>query len=225
MTEGIKIYNLKPADATNFTQLSLLQADDYISRESKTTRNVLWSRASVCMCVCVCVCLSVCLSAAACLQYCTDPDVTWGSGRGCPLVVHYWANLQSVLWQHYGNAWQSQAVIRQAQHTPHAAAIKSTRLLRVRRYLQRGRSISSILRPGVATRTRNVSEYMLALALCLVNVRGRMVEDEPSGPVGPVAPRAPRTPARPGSPRKPCGPLGPVAPVPPLAPVWPVCPV
>jgi len=64
----------------------------YISRESKTTRNVSWSRASVC----VSVCLSVCLSAAACLQYCTDPDVTWGSGRGCPLVVHYWADLQSV---------------------------------------------------------------------------------------------------------------------------------
>jgi len=59
------------------------------------------------------------------------------------------------LWQHYGNAWQSPAVIRQAQHTPHALrtharthapAIKSTRLLRVRRYLQRGRSISFILR-------------------------------------------------------------------------------
>ena len=41
------------------------------------------------------MCLSVCLSAAACLHYCTDPDVTWGSGRGCPLVVHYWADLQS----------------------------------------------------------------------------------------------------------------------------------
>jgi len=34
--------------------------------------------------LCVCLCLYVCLSAAACLQYCTDPDVTWGSGRGCP---------------------------------------------------------------------------------------------------------------------------------------------
>jgi len=40
----------------------------------------------------VCVCLSV----AACPHYCTDPDVTWGSGRGCPLVVHCWADLQSV---------------------------------------------------------------------------------------------------------------------------------
>ena len=28
----------------------------YISRESKTTRNVLWSRASVCVCVCLSVC-------------------------------------------------------------------------------------------------------------------------------------------------------------------------
>jgi len=36
----------------------------------------------------VSVCLCVCLSA--------DPDVTWGRGRGSPLVVHYWADLQSV---------------------------------------------------------------------------------------------------------------------------------
>jgi len=40
--------------------------------------------------------LCVCLSAAACPHYCTDPDVTRGSGRGCPLVVHYWADLQLV---------------------------------------------------------------------------------------------------------------------------------
>ena len=45
----------------------------------------------------------------------------------------------ALLWQHYGNAWQSPAIIRQAQRRPHARAIKSTRLLRVRRYLQRGR--------------------------------------------------------------------------------------
>jgi len=60
----------------------------YISRESLTTRNVLWSRAFVCVCVCLSVCLSVCLrvclSAAACLHYCTDPDVIWGSCRDAP---------------------------------------------------------------------------------------------------------------------------------------------
>jgi len=43
----------------------------------------------------LCVCLSVCLSAAVRPHYCTDPDVTWGRGRGCSLVVHYWADLQS----------------------------------------------------------------------------------------------------------------------------------
>ena len=31
---------------------------------------------------------------AALPHYCTDPDVTWGNGRMCPLVVHYWADLQ-----------------------------------------------------------------------------------------------------------------------------------
>jgi len=40
--------------------------------------------------------LCVCLSAAVRPHYCTDPDVTCGRGRGCPLVVHYWADLQSV---------------------------------------------------------------------------------------------------------------------------------
>ena len=67
----------------------------YILPESQTTRNVLWSRASVC------------LSAAACVNYCTDPDVTWGSGRGCPLDVHYWADLQSVHGlRRYGNTME-----------------------------------------------------------------------------------------------------------------------
>ena len=49
----------------------------------------------------------------------------------------------ALLWQHYGNAWQSPAVIRQAHRKPHAVRmratcgedsphrrIKSTRLLR-----------------------------------------------------------------------------------------------
>ena len=40
--------------------------------------------------------LCVYLSAAACLHYCTDLDVTWRSGGECPLVVHYWTDLQSV---------------------------------------------------------------------------------------------------------------------------------
>jgi len=52
----------------------------------------------------VCVCLCVCLSVAVHPHYCTDPDLTWGHGRGCPLVVHYWADLQSMHGLHcYGN--------------------------------------------------------------------------------------------------------------------------
>jgi len=77
----------------------------------------------------VCVSACMCLSAAACPHYCTESDVTWRSGRGCPLVVHYWADLQSV----HG----------------------------LRCY-------------GNITRTRNVSEYMLVLALCLVSTSGQM---------------------------------------------------
>jgi len=37
------------------------------------------------------VCVSVTL--AAFLHYCTDPDVSWGNGRRCTVVVHYWADL------------------------------------------------------------------------------------------------------------------------------------
>jgi len=54
----------------------------------------------------------------------------------------------ALLWQHYGNAWQSPAVICQAQRTTHARTSNKidVKIGRVRRYLQRGRSISSILR-------------------------------------------------------------------------------
>jgi len=44
-------------------------------------------------CVCVCVCVSL---PCRIPTLCTDPDVTWENGRGCPLVVHYWADLQLV---------------------------------------------------------------------------------------------------------------------------------
>jgi len=62
---------------------------------------------------------------------------------GCALLGGFEIGARvALLWQHYGNAWQSQAVIRQA-HRTHAAqahyacrrrlpspAIKSTHLLR-----------------------------------------------------------------------------------------------
>jgi len=57
----------------------------------------------------LCVCLSVYPRPAACLHYCTDPGVTWGSGRGCPpscallggFAIGTWVAL---LWQHNANS-------------------------------------------------------------------------------------------------------------------------
>jgi len=72
----------------------------------------LWSPASVC--------LSVRRRMPTLLH---APGCNLGSCRGCPLVVHYWADLQS------------------------------------------GHGLRCY---GNITRTRNVSEYMLVLALCLV---------------------------------------------------------
>ena len=67
----------------------------YISRESQTTRNVQWSRASVC--VCVSVCLSVCLSVRGRIPTLLHgPWCNLEELQGCPLVVHCWAELQSV---------------------------------------------------------------------------------------------------------------------------------
>jgi len=73
---------------------------------------------------CVPVCVSVCLSVRGLMPTLLHgAEYNLGSGRECPLVVHYWADLQSV----HG----------------------------LRCY-------------GNIMRTRNVSEYMLVLALCLV---------------------------------------------------------
>jgi len=53
----------------------------YSSREAQPRRNVYWSRPSVCLSV-----------------TCRIPTLLHGTGcnLGCPLVVHYWADLQSV---------------------------------------------------------------------------------------------------------------------------------
>ena len=56
----------------------------------------------------LCVCLSVCPWPYAHTTARTRMDVTWGRGRGCPLVVHYWADLQSVhRLRCYGNITQT----------------------------------------------------------------------------------------------------------------------
>ena len=55
---------------------------------SRRRRKMYCGHARLCVSVSVClsVCLSACQSVDACLHYYTDPNLTWGSGRGCPLV-------------------------------------------------------------------------------------------------------------------------------------------
>jgi len=91
-----------------------------------------------------------------------------------PLIVHYCADLQSVhglrCCDNTRNAWQSQAVIRQAHRTPHALRMPTKTPL-ARANIDAPAACAVPFRPycgGVVTRTRNVSEYML-VALCLVN--------------------------------------------------------
>jgi len=123
--------------------------------------------------------LCVCLSAAACPDYYTDPDETWGvvvDTPSCALLGGFAIGERiALLWEHYGNAWQSPAVIRQAPRTPHACRTHTLRmpaktpLAGDKIDAPAARDVS--FRPycgGVVTRTRNVSEYMLVLALCLV---------------------------------------------------------
>jgi len=91
-----------------------------------------------------------------------------------PLFVYYWADLQSV----HGlccngnirNAWQSPAVIRQAHRTPHALR-RPAKIPLTRDKIDAPAAFAIPFCPycgGVLTQTRNVSEYMLVLTVCLV---------------------------------------------------------
>jgi len=74
----------------------------------------------------------------------------------------------ALLWQHYGNAWQSPAVICQAHHTPHTHTGEDP-LAGNKTNTPAARDVP--FHPycgGVVMRMQNVSEYMLVLALCLV---------------------------------------------------------
>ena len=70
------------------------------------------------VCLCLCVCLSACLQPYA-YAIARTTDETWGSGRGCPLVVHYWADLQSVhALRCYGNITRTRNVSEYTRSMP-----------------------------------------------------------------------------------------------------------
>ena len=110
----------------------------------------------------LCVCVSVCMSVAVRPHYCTDPDVTWGRGRGCPLVMHYWADLQSGAFSKlravYGK-WPWLAC-RWLAVDGGGGVLNITAVVWTAGF--------SWWRSGNIMRTQNVSECMLILALCLV---------------------------------------------------------
>jgi len=63
----------------------IMQGFSYISREAQPRQNVVTT-----------ICVSVCLSLITFPYYSMDLDVSWGNGRRCLVVVHYWLDLQSV---------------------------------------------------------------------------------------------------------------------------------
>jgi len=99
------------------------------------------------LCVCVSVCLSVRGRMATLLH---GPGCNLGSGRGCPLVVHYWADLQSVHGLRSKRGWL-------AGNWPSTGGVLN---------ITAAAWTAGFLwwRSGNTRRTQNVSEYMLALA-------------------------------------------------------------
>ena len=92
---------------------------------SRRPREMCCGHARLCVCLSVCVCLS----AVSCPHYCTDPDVTWGSGRGCPLVVYIGRSCNRCTGcLAMATLWKCVAVIRQAHRTPHACRTRTLRM-------------------------------------------------------------------------------------------------
>ena len=109
-----------PAFSSNLYLISIFRSLVLVTfRVSRRRREMYCGHAR--LCECLCVCLSVRGRMPTLLH---GHGCNLGSGRGCPLVVHYWADLQSVhglrCYGNTRNAWQSSAVIRQAHRTPHA---------------------------------------------------------------------------------------------------------
>jgi len=124
--------------------------------------------------LCVCVCLSVCVSVGGRM-----PTLLHGPGCNlgscsCALLGGFAIGARvALVWQHYGNAWQSPAVIRQAHLTPHACRTRTLRMPAktplVGDKIDAPASCSVPFRPGFVTRTRNVSECTFLYSLMRIS--------------------------------------------------------
>jgi len=129
------------------------------------------------VCVPVCVYLSVCPRPHAHTIARTRLQLggVVGDAPSCALLGRFAIGARvGLLWQRYGNAWQSPAVIRQAHRTPHACRTRTLRMPAKTPLagdkIDAPAACAVPFRPyrgGVLTRTRNVS---VVLALCLVVV-------------------------------------------------------
>jgi len=137
---------------------------DYISRESLTTRNVLWSRASVYVCVTVHSRMPTLLH---------GPGCNLGSGRGCPLVVHY-GRICNRYTGCVAMATLPKCVAKPSSNPPAHRTHAAHAHYACRRRPLAGDEIDAPaacavpFHPycgGVATQTRNVGECMLILTL------------------------------------------------------------
>jgi len=103
------------------------------------------------------------------------PGCNLGEWSGMPLVVHYWADLQSVHGLRCYMATLSKCVAERSGNPPGPPHACRTRTLPAKTpftgdNIDAPAACAVPFRPycgGVVTRTRNVSEYMLVLALCL----------------------------------------------------------
>jgi len=137
---------------------------------SRRPREMYCGHARLCVCVSIRGRMPTLLHGPGC-----NLGEWYGMPPSCALLGGFAIGARvALLWQHYGNAWQSSAVIRHAHRTPHACRTRTLRM--PAKTPLSGDNIDAPaacavpFRPycgSVVTRTRNVSEYMLVLALCL----------------------------------------------------------
>ena len=150
------------------------QYDNYISREPLTTRNVLWSRASVSVCVTVHSRMPTLLHGPGCnLGVVGDAPYLCTIGRICNRCTGCVA--MATLWKCVAEPSGNPPGPPHACHTRALRMPAKTPLAGDR--MDAPAACAVPFRPysgGVVTLTRNVSECMLVLAVCLVGCIGKL---------------------------------------------------
>ena len=107
-----------------------------------------------------CASAYVCLSLAVFPRYCMDPDVTLENGRGCPLIVYYLADLQSVHgFRCYGNIARTRNV---SEWLSFVLSLTSSIAAAIKPGIERVQALADILRSGyVVIATKPVHQLQM----------------------------------------------------------------